>query len=101
MKKFEDLSERNAIYLTMGAHNAGSFVEGYMYVEEKLYIDEAEDLFKFCEWLDNEVGGASEHNIKILYRCWKHPEDPTCQRFVAGLKAQIAEIYKMTRPHLK
>jgi hypothetical protein len=101
MAKFKDLSERNAILLCDGAHSTGSFVDGYYYKEERFYINEAVELFAFCKWIDNEVGGASEHNIKILYRCWKHPEDPTCQKFVAGLKAKIAEINEMTRPYLK
>lgn len=101
MARFKDLSERNIILLTMGAHTTGSFVEGYSYVEEKLYIDEAADLHKFCEWIDNEVGGASEYNIKELYRCWKNPEDLICQRFVAGLKAKIAEINDMVNQHSK
>lgn len=101
MTNFKDLSERNIILLTMGAHIEGTFVKGYSYVEEKLYIDEAEDLYDFCEWIDNEVGGASEDNIKILYRCWKNPNDPVCQAFVAGLRTKIAEINILVKKHTK
>ena len=101
MPKFKNLSKRNAIFLTMGAHDTGSFVKGFSLVEERLYYHEAVDLLKFCEWIDNEVGGASEHNIKILYRCWKNPNDPVCQAFVAGLKSQIAEINELIGKHSK
>lgn len=100
----KDLSEANARLLCFGAKQTGSFLEAYRYVEESLYIDEAPELYKFCEYLDNEVGGASMHNITlhpqlpvILYRAYKNPTDPTLMRFVADLKAEIQEINDMMR----
>lgn len=88
----KDLSEANARLLCFGVKQTGSFLEAYRYVEESLYLHEAEELYKFCEYLDNEVGGASIHNIFILFRAYKNPNDPTLKRFVEGLKAEIQEI---------
>jgi hypothetical protein len=93
----KDLSEANARLLCFGAKQTGSFLEAYGYVEESLYIDEAPELYKFCEYLDNEVGGASMHNIVILYRAYKNPTDPTLKAFVQGIKDQINEINEMMR----
>jgi hypothetical protein len=95
MAHIKDLSESNARLLCFGAKQTGSFLEAYRYVEESLYIDEAPELYKFCEFLDNEVGGASIHNIFILFRAYKNPNDPTLKRFVDNLKAQIQEIKDM------
>jgi hypothetical protein len=91
----KDISEANARLLCFGAKQMGSFLEAYNYVEESLYIHEAEELHKFCEFLDNEVGGASMHNIVILFRAYKNPNDPTLKAFVQGIKDQIAEINEL------
>lgn len=88
----KDISEANARLLCFGAKQTGSFLGAYCYVEESLYINEAEELYKFCEFIDNEVGGASMNNIVILFRAYKNPTDPTLKNFVEGLKADIKEI---------
>ena len=41
MKKHTKLSERTKTLLLMGAKQTGSFIDGYYYIEESLYIDEA------------------------------------------------------------
>jgi len=91
----KDISEANARLLCFGVKQTGSFLEAYRYVEESLYMHEAEELHKFCEYLDNEVGGASMHNIVILFRAYKNPNDPTLKAFVQGIKDQIQEINDM------
>jgi len=93
MKK---LSERNATLLLQGAKMEGLFKEGYRYVEEELYMDEAQELFAFCGWIDDNVGGASRFNIASLFQAFKHPNNVDLQKFVADLKRRIDEIKSYT-----
>ena len=41
---YQNLSDRNKSLLLQGAKTTGSFVEGYYYIEESLYINESESL---------------------------------------------------------
>jgi hypothetical protein len=87
-----ELSERNVALLLMGAKTTGSMTEGYHMVVESLYINEAVELWEFCQWVDREVGGCSKYNIQRLWRAFKNPDDPALKAFVMALKAQIASF---------
>lgn len=83
--------------LLQGAKNTGSFVEGYYYVEEDLYIDEAEELHAFCKWIDKEIGGASQFNIDTLWLAFKNPTD----KGLAYEANKIAEKIKRIKSLIK
>lgn len=68
------LSERNKLLLLQGAKTCGSFTEGYHYVVEDLYVDEADEIYKFCEYIDNQIGGAGRANIDTLFLAFKKPQ---------------------------
>jgi len=83
--------------LLLGANTTGSFVEGYYYIEEELYIDEAEELHAFCEWIDKEIGGASRLNIDTLWLTFKNPKD----KGLADEANKIAEEIKRIKSLIK
>jgi len=86
MKK---LSERNKTLLLTGGKQTGSMLEGYLYVEEQLDVDEANELEDFCEWVDINVGGCSQYNIDMLFQAFKNPKDASLQLEVLALRKQI------------
>ena len=83
--------------LLLGANTTGSFVEGYYYIEEELYIDESEELHAFCEWIDKEIGGASRLNIDTLWLTFKNPTD----KGLADEANKIAEEIKRIKSLIK
>ena len=89
MKK---LGNRNVSLISMGVKATGSFEEGYYYVEEELYIDEADDIFEFCLWVDGEIGGGSSHNMEILFKAFKNPEDEKAVAAAMEIKKAIERI---------
>ena len=54
---YTELSNRNKELLLNGAKTTGSFTEGYYYIEESLYGDEANELYSFCEWIESITYG--------------------------------------------
>ena len=44
---YTELSNRNKELLLNGAKTIGTFTEGYYYIEESLYSDEANELYSF------------------------------------------------------
>ena len=89
MKK---LGTRNITLLSHGAKMMGTFLEAYMYVEEELYVNEAETIENFCEYIDKEIGGASSYNMEKLFKAFINPEDKKAVAFAMGVKKKIAEI---------
>jgi hypothetical protein len=61
--------------LLQGASITGKFTEGYFYVEEQLYCKDAKELFDFCKWIDENIGGAASGNIDMLFSAYKNPYD--------------------------
>ena len=92
MENIEYLSSRNKDLLLMGAKTTGSFLEGYYYIEESLYINEAESLYAFCEWIDNEIGGAGPINIDMLWLGFKYPESEYFVSECAKIKKDMERI---------
>jgi hypothetical protein len=82
----------NSIFrsLVSGANVTGTFIEGYHYVEEDLPINKSEEALEFCKWIDENIGGASIHNIRILYKAFKNPTDKELCKYTNELKEQIS-----------
>lgn len=72
MKK---LGIRTVTLLCQGLKETGTFTDGYFYIEESLYINEADIIYTFCEWADKNVGGGAERNVEILYGAFRFPEN--------------------------
>lgn len=92
MKKHTKLSSRNKTLLLMGAKTTGSFLEGYYYIEESLYIDEAASLHSFCTWIDDIIGGAGPVNIDMLWLGFKYPEVDKYSLACVEIKKRMDEI---------
>lgn len=88
------LTERQKQMLLNGARITGSFVESVEYNFEDWYTDEYEDIKKFAEWIENEVGGAGRANIDNLYLAFKNPNSRLLQNFKNGVKEKIAALKK-------
>ena len=91
----KELGIRNITLLSMGAKMMGTMREAYFYAEESLYIDEAEDIFDFCEWVDDNIGSCSEYNMEQLFQAFKNPDNEELQAFANNLKTEIARIRGM------
>ena len=92
MENIKYLSSRNKDLLLMGAKTTGSFLEGFNYVNESLYVDEADELYAFCEYIENEIGGAGPINIDMLWLGFKYPESEYFTNECAKIKKEIEEI---------
>jgi hypothetical protein len=93
MKK---LGERNVLLISQGVKVTGSFEEGYFYSEESFYVNEADDIFEFCLWVDKEIGGGSSHNMELLFKAFKNPEDKKAVDAAMSIKHQISRIRSIT-----
>ena len=92
MKK---LTERTKDLLLMGARTMGDFASGLCYIEEQLYIDESpKGLYEFCQFIDNEIGGAGSSNIDLFWEAFNHPNDKDIQSRFEIAKNKVIEIRK-------
>ena len=89
---YKELSDRNKSLLLEGARTTGSFIEGYYYIEEDLYVDESEELHAFCKWIDKEIGGAGQSNIDTLWLAFKNPTDKGLADEANKIAEQIKRI---------
>ena len=89
MKK---LGIRNATLLLMGAKTTGTFDEAYSYVEEELYVDEADTIFDFCQYIDKKIGGAGKNNIEVLFEAFINPSNKEAEKIANDVRDKIAEI---------
>ena len=92
MENIEYLSSRNKDLLLMGAKTTGSFLDGFDYVNESLYIDESDELYAFCEYIENEIGGAGPINIDMLWLGFKYPESEYFSNECAKIKKDMERI---------
>ena len=84
------LEERVKYLILSGARQSGTFVDGYEKFWEQLDIRvDVVEIKKFCKYLDDEVGGASDYNIDNLYLAFKHPENKYLQLLKDHVKSQI------------
>ena len=92
MENIKYLSSRNKDLLLMGAKTTGSFLEGFDYVNESLYVDESDELYAFCKYIDDEIGGAGPINIDMLYLGFKYPESEYFAKETARIKEDMKRI---------
>lgn len=92
MENIKYLSSRNKDLLLMGAKTTGSFLEGFNYVNESLYVDESDELYAFCEYIENEIGGAGPINIDMLWLGFKYPESEYFTNECAKIKKDMERI---------
>lgn len=88
----DKIRERNAVLLILGLKATGTMEDAWAYVEEQLYINEADELFNFCTWVDHQIGGCSHHNIKWLFKAWKQPDNEKLAKKARELTERIKEI---------
>ena len=69
----KNLTQRNADLLIEGVGMMGTMEEGYGYVEERLYINDADELNNFCVWVDENAGCCASGNIQMLWKAFKNP----------------------------
>ncbi len=78
--------------LLQGASTTGNFTEGYFFVEEKIQINHSKDLFDFCKWIDQKIGGAASGNIDWLFSAYKNPKNEELADKAKELANKIAKI---------
>lgn len=71
----EVLPDYARVLLLRGASATGTFTQGYYYVEEQLEIGHSQRLQEFCQWIDDQIGGAGRGNIDMLYAAFSNPQD--------------------------
>ena len=91
------LSELNQHLILDGAKITGTFTEGYQYSEESFYVNEAEEIYQFCKWIDVEVGGASRYNIVMLWDAFKNPGNKSLQKQKNELKDTITKLHNLIK----
>lgn len=69
--------------------------ERYNHCVENLYVNETQEIYEFCKWIDKNIGGCSKHNIKMLFRAFKNPNDKIAQTEARLLKEKITKIKKL------
>lgn len=89
MKK---LGIKNTTLLLMGAKTTGTFREAYSYVEEELYVDEADTIFDFCKYIDKKIGGAGRNNIEQLFEAFINPSNKDAVKISTKVRDKITEI---------
>jgi len=89
------LTERTKDLLLMGARMDGTFTDGFLFIEEQIYIDEhPKGLYEFCQFIDNEIGGAGSSNIDLFWLAFNNPNDKDIQAQFEVAKKRVAEIRK-------
>ena len=86
------LPEYAKVLLLEGAKVTGSFTEGFGYVEEKILTRDVEELRTFCQWIDENIGGASQYNIHTLFQTYKNPHDEKLAAWAKELAEKIRNI---------
>lgn len=69
----EQLSERNVDLLLEGAKTTGNFIDTFHYIEERLYMNEAEGIYNFLKWCseDPDTRYFGSANIQERYKQFK------------------------------
>ena len=67
-----ELGARNAYMISNAMkHVGGDPEEVYFYIEEDLYIDEAEEVKDFLQWLYSTGIGYTEDKAEMLFKLYK------------------------------
>lgn len=88
----KNLGERNIVLLIQGLKMTGNMTDGFDYSAEEMYVDEIDELSKFCGWVDREIGGCSKYNIEMLFKAFKGDEDALLE--AEELKVKIKRFHK-------
>lgn len=78
--------------LLQGASTLGTFHEGYFFIEERLKMKDANEMYAFCKWIDKNIGGAASGNIDMLFDAFKNPNNAELQKQANELAAKIRYI---------
>lgn len=74
----KQLSDRNYLLIEEAAKITGNYLDAYHYIEERLYVDEAETIFKFLSWCNEDPAtrGFGHGNYKLRFQQFLnfHPE---------------------------
>ena len=89
---FKPLSETRTYQILNGMKMTGSATDSYFYIEENLYIDEAETIYNFCKWIDNEIGGCGPINIQDLWYAFNHPQEQFSKNVAKHWKEKMEKI---------
>lgn len=89
------LTERTKDLLLMGANTMGDFTNGLCFIEERIYIHEhPKGLYEFCQFIDNEIGGAGSSNIDLFWLAFNNPNDKDIQSQFEVAKKRVEELRK-------
>jgi hypothetical protein len=70
-KQYEPLDPLERHFILEGGRIAGNFTEGIEMSFERFPNNEMYERAKrFCEFLDNEIGGAGRNNIDVFHKYW-------------------------------
>lgn len=78
--------------LLQGASITGNFTDGYFFSEERLQFNHANELFDFCKWIDQNIGGAASGNIDMLFAAFKNPNDAVLKKQAEDLASLIRSL---------
>lgn len=92
MSKLKPLPNYTKSLLLHGAKTTGTFTDGYYYIEESLYAQHANTLLQFCQWIDQNIGGAGSANIDMLFSAFTNPTDPLLQQKANELAERISKL---------
>ena len=71
----EKLGERNCYMISHALKSQGyNFEWAYTYIEEDLYIDEAEEVRMFMEYICNTHMPVTEHTMEEMFQIYKEKE---------------------------
>lgn len=91
-----ELTSRSFQLIIDGVKTTGELANAWQYREEDFYLLEIDEVKAFCQWLQDNIGGVSGHNIDWLYRLYQYPDNPVLQQRAQELKDQIRRIRKLT-----
>ena len=86
------LSKKNQDLIRLGVSTCGLCEDAYYYIEENLFISQANSIHKFILWLEKKVGGVGKKNIDQLWYCYKHPNCEKSQKKLKEIQNRIALI---------
>jgi len=85
------LSECRVYQLLNGMKTYGNAQDAANSVQESFYINEAQLIFDFCKWIDNEIGGCGPINIQELWAAFHNQSDEQSWRLINYWKTKLAK----------
>lgn len=69
-----ELSERNWTLIEMGLKHTGNFTDAFIWIEEQLYLDEAEDILKFLKWCEFHHKNIGHGNYQQVFKQFRNEQ---------------------------